>query len=105
LQKSRQEESGEYKVVYPTVGSQRQVEAILETIHLRDYTALEHALRGFKKNPRPYGYLKLVPPTPILSSLAHYRFRVGDFRIFYDIRDDLRKVYIFAVRRRNERTY
>ena len=57
------------------------------------------------KNPRPYGYIKIDPPIKILSDFAHYRVRTGDFRVLYDISDATRKVYILAVRFRNQQTY
>ena len=42
---------------------------------------------------------------PIFGYLAQYRLRVGDYRIFYDLDDERRKVILLAIRRRHEHTY
>ena len=63
------------------------------------------AVFDLKKNPRPHGYIPLKPPTKVFSYLADFRIAVGDFRVFYDIDDEERKVILYAVRPRNEKTY
>lgn len=63
------------------------------------------AVKSLGHDPRPHGYTKLTPPAKIHQALAYYRVRVGKYRIFYDIVDSDKKVFIFAVKRRNEQTY
>ena len=38
-----------------------------------------------------------------LKSLGYYRYRAGDFRVFFDV--DGRVLYIVKIDRRNEKTY
>lgn len=58
-----------------------------------------------EKNPRHDGCIKLGTPVKLASYVAQYRVITGHFRIFYDIEDNLKKVYVFGLRRRNEKTY
>jgi mRNA-degrading endonuclease RelE of RelBE toxin-antitoxin system len=67
--------------------------------------ALMDAILALGTCPRPQSCIKIDPPVGVSSLLAHYRIREGEFRILYDIRDDLQKVYLLAIRRRNEKTY
>jgi mRNA-degrading endonuclease RelE of RelBE toxin-antitoxin system len=52
---------------------------------------------------KPFKQLK--PPVFVYQFAAQYRVRVGDYRILYDVDDKQRIVWIFALRKRNERTY
>lgn len=56
-------------------------------------------------NPRPYGEPKIKPPVEVYSYVAQYRLRVGNYRILYDVDDTHKIVWLFALRKRNERTY
>jgi mRNA interferase RelE/StbE len=50
--------------------------------------------------------LKAIPRPPGVRKIAGrenlYRVRVGEFRVIYEIEDDVRTVRIFAVRKRDE---
>jgi len=52
-------------------------------------------IRAFSSNPRPQGSQKL-------SHREQYRFRQGDYRIVYSIRDDDLAVHIIKVGHRKE---
>jgi mRNA interferase RelE/StbE len=54
------------------------------------------ALRTLAKNPRPVGSRKLS------GSKNDWRIRVGDYRIIYEIADEMRIVRINRVRHRRE---
>ena len=56
-------------------------------------------------NPRPYGEPKIKPPVEVYSFVAQYRIRVGQYRVLYDVDDKKKIVWIFAIRKRDERTY
>ncbi len=50
-------------------------------------------------NPRPYGYKKLV------DEGGTCRVKAGDYRILYDIFDQVLIVSVISIAKRNERTY
>jgi len=53
------------------------------------------ALERLKNNPRPSGCKKL-------KSLDAYRIRVGDYRVVYEIRDDVLVVLVIRVAHRKD---
>ncbi|MCL1941896.1 MAG: type II toxin-antitoxin system RelE/ParE family toxin [Synergistaceae bacterium] len=53
------------------------------------------ALERLKDNPRPSGCKKL-------KSRDAYRIRVGDYRVIYEIHDDVLIVLIIRIAHRNE---
>ncbi|CAN5386607.1 hypothetical protein BH20ACI1_BH20ACI1_06850 [soil metagenome] len=57
------------------------------------------AAKKLVDDPRPHGYKKLVDEEGL------YRFRVGIYRIIYEIYDADLIVNILQVKKRNERTY
>jgi mRNA interferase RelE/StbE len=54
----------------------------LEKINDPDYSKLKSAIYSLADNPRPHGYKKL-------KGRNGYRVRVGNYRIIYEIFDDL----------------
>jgi mRNA interferase RelE/StbE len=54
------------------------------------------AIRPLAENPRPPGSRKLV------GSVNDWRIRVGNYRIIYEIADDLRIVRIYRIRHRKD---
>ena len=54
------------------------------------------AIQALKTNPRPPGCRKLV------GSKNDWRIRVGDYRVIYEIADEIRVVRINRVRHRRE---
>ena len=63
------------------------------------------AASSLAKNPRPRGEPKIRPPIEVYHYLAQFRLAVANWRIFYDVDDKRRIVWILALRKRNERTY
>ena len=55
---------------------------VLEKINEPYYSTIKHAIYSLAENPRAVGYKKL-------KGSAAYRIRVGDYRIIYDIFDDV----------------
>jgi len=76
----------------------RRVQKDFRNIPVRGLEAIEKAIDGFENNPRPFGCIKL-------TNQPGYRYRVGNFRILYKIDDKNKRVSVFRVKRRNERTY
>ncbi len=57
------------------------------------------AAESLGNNPRPFGYKKLVDEGGL------HRIKVGDYRIIYEIRDNILLVSVMRVAKCNERTY
>lgn len=56
---------------------------------------IKAAIAGLGDNPRPYGYKKL-------KGEEAYRIRVGDYRIIYEINDDIIIVTVVSVGHRKD---
>jgi mRNA interferase RelE/StbE len=53
-------------------------------------------IQSLSRNPRPHGSLKLA------GTKSDYRIRVGDYRVLYEIADQVRIVRVLRVRHRRE---
>jgi mRNA interferase RelE/StbE len=56
---------------------------------------IKNAISNLTDNPRPPGYKKL-------KGEEAYRIRVGDYRIIYEIEDDLIRVIVVSVGHRKD---
>lgn len=56
---------------------------------------LDATISGLSFNPRPRNCLKL-------SEREGWRLRVGDYRVIYEINDELRSIVVFRVGHRRE---
>lgn len=75
------------------------------------------ARKQLKRIPRPYQSVILeatrelvrFPDTPNVKRLINhhyqYRLRIGRYRVFFDIHEEIRIVRIQEVRKRDDRTY
>lgn len=79
-----------YKVLIEK-GVQKQLEKIPEP----DYSKVKAAILGLSANPRPVGSKKL-------KGRDGYRIRQGDYRIIYDIQDDVLVVQVLAAGHRKD---
>ena len=77
----------------------RDLNKLKGRIDRRDFERLRGAVRGLAEEPRPSGVRKLKGFGQI------YRVRVGDYRIVYDIHDDVLLVVLLHISRRSETTY
>jgi mRNA interferase RelE/StbE len=59
------------------------------------YLDIVAALKDLAVNPRPYGYKKL-------KGRPGYRIRVGDYRIIYQVKNNILTVYILIIGHRRE---
>lgn len=57
------------------------------------------AINDLAHNPRPFGYKKLVDEDGL------YRIKIGNYRVIYEVRDNILLITILRVAKRNERTY
>ena len=66
---------------------EKTVQKALEKITEPYYAKIKFAILSLAKNPRPHGYKKLV-------GRDGFRIRVADYRIIYDIFDDILTVEV-----------
>ncbi|MEX2599440.1 MAG: type II toxin-antitoxin system RelE/ParE family toxin [Dehalococcoidia bacterium] len=74
-----------------------RVQKELDAVPHIDRRRILATLQALSAEPRPMGCEKLYDSV--------YRVRVGQWRIIYLVADDLQRVDIGGIRRRNERTY
>jgi mRNA interferase RelE/StbE len=72
----------------------RAIKALLK-INEPYYSNIKEALYNLANNPRPLGYKKL-------KGRDGYRIRVADYRIIYDISDDVLSVDVIDLGHRKE---
>lgn len=95
-----------YKVKFPSASIEKKFRKDLDVISpvgLQDKIMEE--ILNLAKNPRPKGEPKIKPPIVVYSHTAQYRLRIGNYRVLYDVDDKRRIIWVFAVRKRNEKTY
>jgi mRNA interferase RelE/StbE len=95
-----------YSVLFPSKTVEKKFLKALSKIPSEETRKhIKRSALSLADDPRPYGEPKLRPPLDVYNYVAQYRVRVGDYRILYDVDDVKKKVWILALRRRNERTY
>ena len=76
--------------------------SVFKTLRRIDRQTLDKVKKAIDKlahDPRPYGYKKLVDEEGL------YRIRVGNYRIIYEIHDQILLIMVLRVAKRNEDTY
>jgi mRNA interferase RelE/StbE len=73
-----------------------RVAKALDALHPEARQRIRAKLEALAGNPRPPGVVRLV------GEAAHYRVRVGDYRIVYTIQDQALLVLILRVAHRRE---
>ncbi|WP_250630051.1 type II toxin-antitoxin system RelE family toxin [Rhodoflexus caldus] len=73
----------------------KQVIKTLETVREPYYTKIKAAIYELANDPRPPGCKKL-------RGRAGYRIRISDYRVIYDVFDDVLTVEVIAVGHRRE---
>ena len=95
-----------YKAKFPSLAIEKKFFKELGNVSPKALqNAILDAAFSLAKNPRPKGEPKIKPPIEVYNYLAQYRLPVANWRIFYDVDDKRRIVWILALRKRNERTY
>jgi mRNA interferase RelE/StbE len=80
-----------YQIVF-----ERSAEKDLKRLPSKVLPRAVNAIQALAKNPRPVGSRKLA------GSENDWRIRVGDYRIVYEIADEIRVVRINRVRHRRD---
>jgi len=76
--------------------------SVFKTLRRLDSTTLDKVKKAIDKlahDPRPFGYKKLIDEEGL------YRIRTGDYRIIYEIHDQVLLIVVLRVARRGEDTY
>ena len=97
-----------YVAKFPTSAIERHFRKEMERLSRDIQDRIMQAVASLQNDPRPFGakpFTQLKPPIHVYDYVAQYRIRVGDYRILYDVDDHRKIVWIFALRKRNERTY
>ena len=95
----------EYSVRFPSEAIQKKFRKALEIIPSKIQDEIMEGIEDLAGNPRPSGEPKLEPPLIVYQYAAQYRLKIRNYRVLYDVDDKQRIVWIFDVRKRNERTY
>jgi mRNA interferase RelE/StbE len=74
---------------------EKQAQKQLAKIPPPDYAKIAAALKELAANPRPHGYKKL-------KGRPGYRIRVGDYRIIYQVKDNILTVFILIIGNRKD---
>ncbi len=67
----------------------------LEKISEPFYSNIKEAVLNLAENPRPNGYKKL-------KGIGGYRIRIGDYRVVYDIFEDVLVIEVITVGHRKD---
>lgn len=98
----------EYTARFPTENIRNKFLQTLAALPEARQDQVWEALRQLERAPRPFGakvFKQLKPPVYLYTYAASYRVRIGEWRILYDVDDKTRTVWVYALRKRNERTY
>ena len=94
-----------YSVRFPSKPIQKKFHKALEMIPSKIQDEIMEGIEGLADDPRPAGEPKIKPPLIVYQYAAQYRLKIRNYRVLYDVDDKQRIVWIFDVRKRNERTY
>ena len=90
LNKLKPKEKSMYKV-----SIEKSVQKTLEKINAPFYSRIKYAILKLAENPRPEGYKKL-------KGREGYRIRVADYRIIYEIFDEVLLVTVIDLGNRKD---
>lgn len=94
-----------YSVRFPSEAIEKKFYKALEIIPTKIQDEIMEGIEGLADNPRPSGEPKLKPPLIVYQYAAQYRLKIRNYRVLYDVDDKQHIVWVFDVRKRNERTY
>lgn len=94
-----------YSVRFPSESIKKKFHKALEVIPPKIQDEIMEAIEALQDEPRPPGEPKIKPPLVVYQYAAQYRLKIRNYRVLYDVDDKQQRVWIFDVRKRNERTY
>lgn len=94
-----------YSVRFPSESIQKKFRKAMEIIPPKIQDEIMGAIESLADHPRPPGEPKIKPPLIVYQYAAQYRLKIRSYRVLYDVDDRRKIVWIFDVRKRDERTY
>lgn len=95
-----------YDVKFPTSSLVKKFTKALDDVSPKELQEeIRRKVLALSDDPRPHGEPKIKPPIEVCNYVAQFRLRVGNYRVLYDVDDKKKTVWVFALRKRNERTY
>jgi len=85
--------------MYRAMFSSRAEKAFM-SLSDREARKVKEVIQKLVDNPRTRGTMKLEN-----APVARYRYRIGDYRVLFDIDDEAKVIDILDIRKRDERTY
>ena len=85
--------------MYQAIFSSRAEKVFLD-LPTKEAQRVKQAVEKLEQNPRTSGTIKLEN-----APVASYRYRVGNYRLLFDIDDEAKVIEILDIRKRDERTY
>ena len=85
--------------MYRAIFSHRAEKAFMGLSH-REAQRIKEAIQRLIENPRIRGTVRLEN-----APVARYRYRIGGYRILFDIDDEAKIVEVLDIKKRDERTY
>ena len=94
-----------YGLVYASQRVKKEFEKAFNKIPKSDIEAIKLAIKNLKIDP--WQKATKIKHLPISHSthVAHYRIRVGNYRVLYDVDDEKNNIVLLVIARRNEATY
>jgi mRNA interferase RelE/StbE len=95
-----------YAVVFADLRTERDFAKELKKLPRHDQQAIYDEIKELANNPHPHGTrIKPMLGFSLQGYVVTHRLRVGNYRIFYELNEETRRVVLLALRRRSERTY
>lgn len=81
-----------------TIRLARKAEKFLDRLPDKHYHQIERRLVGLRSDPRPHDSIQLT------DRGKERRLDVGEYRVLYEVDDELRIVDVFRIAKRSEKT-
>jgi mRNA interferase RelE/StbE len=81
---------GNYEVILSKTAKKQ-----LSKLPIKIAKRLIETIEKLSKEPRPHGYIKL-------TGVSLYRIRIGDYRVIYNIEDDILTIFVVEIGNRSE---
>ncbi len=96
-----------YEVSFPNNSLAREFEKHLRKLPTKLQRQVKEKVEALTKAPRPgmKSFKRLSPPISYREWTAHYRMRIGKYRVLYDVDEQKKKVWILSLRKRGKKTY
>ena len=97
-----------YTAKFPNTAIEKHFWDDLEALPKEIQEEVLKGIRSLENVPRPFGkkpFKQLTPPIAVYNFTAQYRIRVRDYRVLYDVDDRQKVVWVYVLRKRNEKTY